>query len=182
MITAGIYLRYRNRFAFMFGPNKENTHHGVVRFGGHINDGESDVECALREVREEANVGVALSNSPKTYYVRQRDAPPSVADQFEHPEPRPILISGGTMASPRAAMFVGSTEETPMPSMETRGILFLTPGEINRICAGDVSLHQFIQSNGQSVEKERLDRQLRLVPYLQLRFLQWAINHNAVRA
>ncbi len=54
MRTAGVYLKYQERFAFMVGTNEENTAHGVVRFGGHIDRDETATECAIRETMEEA--------------------------------------------------------------------------------------------------------------------------------
>ena len=181
MNTAGIYLKYNNRFAFMFGPDEKSSHHGVVRFGGHVNGNESAIACALREIREEANVDVTVSTSPRTFYLSDGYAIPVVADSYAHVRPRPILISGGTPVSPMSVMFVGRTEKSLLPSGETQGIVLLTVDEIRWLCDSHVTLQELLRSDGRIIERERLDRSLRLVPYLQLRFLRWAIDQNEIQ-
>jgi len=60
--AAGAYVLHNGYFPFMFG---RSTHHkknelGVVRFGGHREKNETAVQCAVREVQEEASLDVAI--------------------------------------------------------------------------------------------------------------------------
>lgn len=34
--TVGAFVIYKDKFAFMIGPNKEKNKLGIVRFGGHV--------------------------------------------------------------------------------------------------------------------------------------------------
>jgi 8-oxo-dGTP pyrophosphatase MutT (NUDIX family) len=60
----------------MFGPNKDKSAHGVVRFGGHIEKNETPVGCIIREAAEEASVSIKLFNSPHTFYMENQNRMP----------------------------------------------------------------------------------------------------------
>ena len=171
MITAGLYLKYRDRFAFMIGPNPENSHHAIVRFGGHIEGDEGAIECALREANEEADVNAVLADAPKTYYVADKDSAPTEVCRAGHGSPRPILVSGGTEEDPNSIMFLGEAATEPTPCGETRGVVLLAPDQIRRVCERRVPLREVLDSDDMLLEVERLDRDLPVVPYLQCRFL-----------
>jgi 8-oxo-dGTP pyrophosphatase MutT (NUDIX family) len=54
--TAGAYVLYDGYFLFMFGfgSNHKDNELGVVRFGGYREKGETSIQCAAREVKEES--------------------------------------------------------------------------------------------------------------------------------
>ena len=180
VVTAGVYVRFEDRFAFMFGPSNVHSAYGVVRLGGHAEGHETAVECALREVREEAGIEVTLSHPTATFYMGSVDAVPVVVARTECREVWPLLMSGGSPSSPHSLTFIGRTTCVPRPSMETQGIALLTGDEIRRICESDVELGEFVEAGGRIIERSELDRHQRLVPHLQLRFLDWALQHGVV--
>lgn len=176
MMTAGVYIKFNNRFAFMVGPNKDHSVHGVVRFGGHAVGSETATECALREVKEEAGIEVELRDSPRTHYVADPDTDSVIVDPENTFAIRPILMSGGTAESPNSIMFLGYADELPTPCSETKGITLLSLEEIKTICETELTLMEFLNMGGQLIERDTLDRTLPLVPYFQLQFLHKLIN------
>ena len=178
--TSGIYVRLGDRYAFMFGPSNAHTGYGVVRFGGHTQAHETALECALREVTEEADIEVTLSTPAATFYMASADAIPSLVAAAECREVRPLLVSGGSLSAPHSVTFIGRTSRAPRPSMETQGIILLSGDEIRRICESDVELGQLVSAGARIIERSKLDRQQRLVPHLQLKFLNWALQHGVV--
>ena len=159
----------------MFGPNKENTAHGIVRFGGHALQNETAVECALREVQEEASVNANLYDSPCTYFLAEECATPVLAKPADSFGVTPFMILGNPMSASQSVMFVGNTSEVLQPSGETQGIVMLTREEIQIICKEEVTLGDFVKANGKIIERSELCRNHKLVPYLQLKFLNWVL-------
>ena len=60
--AAGAYVLYDGYFVFMFGFGSNHTEHelGVVRFGGHLEEGETIVQCIEREVKEESSLDITF--------------------------------------------------------------------------------------------------------------------------
>ena len=71
--TAGAYVLYGGYFLFMVGHGKNHGKNelGVVRFGGHREKNETLMQCAAREVKEEASLDVAFYNSEAAYFYRE---------------------------------------------------------------------------------------------------------------
>ena len=92
LATAGVFVRFGSRYAFMIGPNDEKTHLALVRFGGHIEDDEGPVDCALRETREEAGIEVDLLSSSITYFQAGKYGRPVPTDSGVYPMSKPLLV------------------------------------------------------------------------------------------
>lgn len=173
--TAGVYVRFGDRFVFMFGPSDAHDSYGVVRLGGHREGQETALACALREAREEAGIEVALSQPKTTYYMQSGDSVPFVAATGEAGRYRPLLLSGGSPTTPHSATFMGTTASVPRPCGETQGIILLTGAEIHLVCAGTVELGENIAAGARAIERLDMKHHERLVPHLQLKFLDWAL-------
>ena len=68
-------------------------------------------------------------------------------------------------------MYLSYSEDEPIPSSETNGLLLLTPEEIHSICNQTITLQDFINQNGKVILKENINRDLFLMPFPQLFFL-----------
>ncbi len=64
--TAGAYVLYNGYFVFMFGfgSNHKDNELGVVRFGEHLEKGETAIECVTREVKEESSILYYITINP----------------------------------------------------------------------------------------------------------------------
>ncbi|WP_202710971.1 NUDIX domain-containing protein [Sporosalibacterium faouarense] len=91
--TVGVFILYKNTFAFMIGPNKSLDKLGIVRFGGHIEEKESAIECITREIEEETSSEVEIVNSPITYYKNDWDSGECIKTNDSLPfSKRPVII------------------------------------------------------------------------------------------
>ncbi|MCQ6557255.1 NUDIX hydrolase [Paenibacillus mendelii] len=116
--TVGVYLNLNGFYAFAFGPNQHEGKLGIARFGGHIEEGETIVECALREVREETALEVTLISSPVTYKIDFWDSQLiEVEDEYE--DLKPILGIGQNV------MFFAQSTDEPRLSSKNNGIILL---------------------------------------------------------
>lgn len=89
---AGLALRHRERYLFMLaGPGHSAGEEGTfcAGIGGHCEPGESWLECARREAREELGATVRIDSAPGTAYIdRHGGVRPLAVDE----EPRPLGI------------------------------------------------------------------------------------------
>ncbi len=176
MNTAGIYLRYKHYFAFAFGPNRHSGNLGIVRFGGHIEHGESPVQCAIREAKEETNRDVVLLPSTRSFYLESTAGSselilsPYIQEEPLH-EVDPILVSLHNV------MFWARVFEEPELSGETKGIILLSDQEIMKLCEPDTSYtyREFQDWGGRSTTRRPYPEHLKLEPFIQLRFLAWLL-------
>jgi ADP-ribose pyrophosphatase YjhB (NUDIX family) len=71
-IGVGLAINYGNHYLFFLAgerhncPPKEIFYAGI---GGHLEKGESLLECAHREAKEEIDADIEIINSPITYYI-----------------------------------------------------------------------------------------------------------------
>ena len=174
--TAGAFIYQNGYFPFMFGPDNAQTAHGVVRLGGHREPHEDAWACAFREIVEEAQMTTSFLDAPLTYYMENEQATPIVYDHPIHADIQPLLLAGN-LAAPQSVMFLGSALEEPSPSSETRGILRLSPRDIQAMCERPVTLREFrYQADARQIlQVIPLDEDLVLRPYLQLRFLHFLL-------
>jgi len=56
--TSSAWVLVSGSFPFMVGPDQTGKLLGVVRLGGHIEQGETPWQCAVREVKEEADLDI----------------------------------------------------------------------------------------------------------------------------
>ncbi|WP_143522580.1 NUDIX domain-containing protein, partial [Pseudomonas sp. 2822-17] len=84
-------------FIFQVGPTKDGEKLGVVRLGGHIEDNETALDAAKREVFEEAKVEITPFNPMATFYLREWEKE-LVRVNVDEPI-SPILIKGNEDSS-----------------------------------------------------------------------------------
>ena len=174
--TSGAYVLYQGFFIFQVGPTKDADQLGVVRLGGHKEFQETALETAKREVFEEASIKITPINSPITYHINEWGNQPSKIRLDE--EIAPILIKGDEQES-LSIMYLSYTENEPIPSAETNGLLLLTPEDIHYICNNKITLNDFIQQNGLAKLKGNINRDLFLTPFPQLKFLSTLLKENS---
>lgn len=180
MKTAGVYLRCSDRFAFQFGPNKDTSRNGIARFGGHIEPHETAIECAVREVREEAGVAVDLEDSERTFYQSEDDQEPVEITPVQVGGVVPIYLFGGTATMAMSVMYFGNTRTMPVPTSETVAIALLSRSEIVEITEKPMTTGELLDSGAYVLEYGRLDRDRLVSPLRQLGFLGWAIRNGYV--
>jgi hypothetical protein len=161
--TAGVYLNINGLFAFAFGPNQNEGELGIVRFGGHIEEGESIVECALREVKEETDLEVELIRSPVTF--KADDQSTSLESVDVKMDIQPVLITRNNV------MFFARSNMEPRLSSETKGIILLSELELVKLCSNEIKYGQFKSWGGRSIVKNDYDDDFILRPFAQMRFL-----------
>lgn len=172
--TAGAYVWYDGYFPFQFGPTKAGSHLGVVRFSGHRENDETAWETAVREVREESMMEINIIHSPKTFLLTAWEKRPievKIDDGIS-----PILIKGQPDET-LSIMFLAYSANPPQPSSETKGILLLTPDDIQLICTHEITLKEFLERNGKAMYTDTLNEDLILLPYPQLVFLSQLLNN-----
>lgn len=172
IITAGAYLLYKGCFPFMvgYGKDRKNGLLGLVRFGGHRENNEEPTKCVIREVKEETALDIKFFSSPITYIMR---AP---TDDYEKEKVKfddivnPVLIRRGT-DNKLSLMYFAYGDGEISPSMETQGILMLTPEDIRKICKRSITLDTFINQGGKALFAETLPGDYIIKPAIQLQFL-----------
>lgn len=168
--TAGVLLLYKDRFAFMVGPNQSCRKLGVVRLGGHKERNEGIISCIKREVMEEASVNITIVSAPTTYYKAYWDE--KGCQKVEHLplEIKPIIVVGNRGRS--TALYLARTEQCPIPAAEAHGILLLSKQDIRRLCSEPITLAQFVEQGGTLLQREDLDFELELEAGPHLKFLR----------
>lgn len=166
--TSGAYVLYKGLFVFQVGPTNEGDKLGVVRLGGHRENNETALETAKREVFEEAQLEIEPFNPNTTFFLSEWDEEPTKGNVNE--PVAPILIKGNKESS-YTAMYLSYTLSMPIPSSESKGLLLLSPSEVQLICRRKISLSSFQKSGGISIIKSEIDTNLILQPFPQLLFL-----------
>lgn len=166
--TSGAYVLYKGLFVFQVGPTKECDKLGVVRLGGHREDNETALETAKREIFEEAQTKIVTFNPNKTFYLSEWTEEPKKVI-INEPIP-PILIKGNEESS-YSIMYLSNALTMPTPSSESKGLLLLSPENVQLICQNNISLREYQQLGGECILKWELDTYLILQPFPQLLFL-----------
>ncbi|MES5938784.1 MULTISPECIES: NUDIX domain-containing protein [unclassified Bacillus cereus group] len=175
--TAGAYVIYKNLFVFQVGPTNKGDTLGVVRLGGHKEGDETAVETAKREVKEEAAIDITILSSPSIYYKKNWSAQ-SKKIKVEN-EINPILI----IDSPHetlSIMYMAHSKNVPNPSSETNGLLLISVSDIKLICNKEITLNDYIKQGGMAILKEKMDKELILQPFPQLKFLEELLKEDPV--
>ena len=144
--TAGAYILYNGYFLFMFGFNADKTKLGVVRFGGHVEPGETAFECVIREVKEECSLDIEFFRT-EPIFVRQ-------------------VVDGKL-----SVMYLTYGKGELRPSMETQGILLLRREDIENICMKNMTFKEYKESGGKYILVDDLPEDYYLFPHVQLHFL-----------
>lgn len=87
----------------------------------------------------------------------------------------PILVGkrpGSHLITP---IYLACSDDSPLPAMEAKGILMLSPEDIGRINSNRITLGQYLESGGKAVFREELPLHLLLEPFPHLRLLETLI-------
>lgn len=166
--TSGAYVLYKGLFVFQVGPTKEGDKLGVVRLGGHREGNETALDTAKREVFEEAQVEIVPFNPNTTFYLSEWNEEPTKVNVDEPVVP--ILIKGNEESS-YSIMYLSNALTLPAPSSESKGLLLLTPENVQLICRKKITLSDYQKMDGVSILKKEIDMNLILQPFPQLLFL-----------
>lgn len=177
--TAGVYLLHDGAVVFSVGPDRTGDRLGIARLGGHREQGESPVDCALREVREEA--GIRASPLAATTSYRAPYVPPGGEDFRLIPEVfagfgavAPLLVShiATQPEGPFSIMFWGRVEGGDLtPGEECRGLLLLRPPEVVRLMVRPTTLRAHLAGGGRAILTAGFPIDLPLRPLNQLHYL-----------
>ncbi|WLR57483.1 NUDIX hydrolase [Mesobacillus subterraneus] len=166
--TSGAYIMYKGLFPFQVGPTRKGDKLGVVRLGGHREDGESAQDTAIREVFEESSMEIELVNSPITFFKREWN---DTAIKIRSSEDIAPILLKGTDPTASTAMYLAYSNTAPVPSSETNGLLLLSREEISLICTQKITLEKFIAQGGKASLSRKINFGLPLEPFPQLLFL-----------
>ena len=166
--TSGAYVLYKGLFVFQVGPTKEGDKLGVVRLGGHREGNETALETAKREVFEEAQVEMIPFNPNTTFSLSEWNEEPTKVNIDEPVVP--ILMKGNEESS-YSIMYLSNTLTLPAPSSESKGLLLLSPENVQFICQKKITLIDYQKMGGVSILKTEIDKNLILQPFPQLLFL-----------
>ncbi|WP_042225222.1 NUDIX domain-containing protein [Oceanobacillus manasiensis] len=166
--TSGAYVLYKGLFVFQVGPTKKGSKLGVVRLGGHREDNETALETAKREVYEESQIEMTPFHSNTTFYLSEWNEEPNKVTVNE--PIAPILIKGNEKSA-YTVMYLSKTSSMPTPSSESKGLLLLSPENVQLICQKRLSLHEYQKLHGISILTPEIDTKLILQPFPQLLFL-----------
>jgi ADP-ribose pyrophosphatase YjhB (NUDIX family) len=168
-----VILEYCERFVFQMGVNRTGDALGVVRLGGHVEAGETAVQCALREVAEEARVEAEVIQVTATFAYEADGAEFALRPmEWTSDGIAPLLVA--RMSPDNADLsvtFLAKCRDAPTPGAETQALVFLSPEEVQWLVSRSVSLGAFLQSGGSVAMATDLAPRLTLRAHGQLRAL-----------
>jgi len=175
VVTSGVLLRNCKYFIFQTGLNGAGDALGVVRLGGHVEPGETSIECARREALEEGNVVVDLVAAPATWSYSSVDDAFDLVRAEELPDPAPLLTASMAPDDGLSVTYLATCTSEPTPGMETQALIFLTIHQVFWLTGEGVTLGEFLGDGGLLTESAPLPRDLRLHPHGQLRALAYLV-------
>ena len=166
--TAGAYVLYSGYFLFMFGFAKDNkdNHLGVVRLGGHREQGETAIQCAVREVKEESSLDIVFYNNKYIYVENGNSEYEKITGNQEN---NPIFVRG--RESNLSIMYLAYGRGVLLPNMETQGVLLLRREDIEIICSREITFKEYKENGGKFILAKALPDEGILSPHIQLQFL-----------
>jgi hypothetical protein len=175
--TAGAYVCLNGYYVFTLGIEPHNGRIPIVRLGGHREGNETGWQCAVREALEEASLRIKPILPPATYLCAGDNLDAELARiQWPHkPEQEPVPFLVVTHRRDEkiilSLMYLAHADGIPAPSSEVKGLILLDGTEIQRLCQGPITLHQYLDSGGRAILKAGFDLSLILEPFAQLRLL-----------
>lgn len=168
--TVGAFIRYEDTLVFMIGPDSSGEKLGIVRLGGHVEQGESLLQALEREIKEEGSIKVKLLDSPCTLYKNIWED----SDYFDITDlinwnVKPLVIKKDKLSS--TAVFLSYTEEEPKPSSEAYGLVFLKDKDIINICSNRLTLRDFIDGGGKFIRQKEINYDMEIYAGVHLSFL-----------
>lgn len=184
--TAGAYVSVGGLFPFHLGWKLSQGRLPVVRLGGHVEGNETGWECARREAAEEAGIQIHPIPHSTTYLAYGDSTSCEVKEiQWEHEcrdayDPLLVVAYQVERQASLSLMYLAQTDEMPIPAGEVRGLLLLDPGSIRRICAGPVTLEQYLSEGGKAILNHDYDRSRVLEPFKQLRIFNRLLQNQSI--
>lgn len=174
VLTAGSFVRCEGRWVFAVGPTASGDRLGIVRLGGHREEGETPWQCARREAQEEASVQICHLLPPAIYRIRgDLDAPDLEEMEWPLSGEAPLVVversSGGE--GPVTLLYLAEAAGVPRPSAETQGLLFLTSKAVRQVCTRNLTLQDFLNAGGEAALRPGFPTALPLEPFYHLRAL-----------
>lgn len=168
--TAGAYVLNNGYFVFMFGfgTNHKDNELGVVRFGGHLEKGETAIQCVIREVKEESSLDIDFYDNKYIYI--EKDNGKSYEKIKGKEDNNPILVIKW-QDNNISIMYLAYGKGKLVPSMETQGILLLRKEDINLICSKDITFKEYKNNGGKYILANSFPDDAILIPHNQMRFL-----------
>ncbi len=180
-VTAGAIVRHGSYFVFQTGLNRRGDALGVVRLGGHVERGETAIECAKREASEEGCVDIDVESVTGTWsYVPAGDDFELSPVDDELVQPTPLLIASMAPGRGLSVTYFACCTTEPRPGHETQAIIFLTTTDVEWITTEKVRLADFLGRGGRITEAVDLPRGLLLQPHGQLRALGQLLRVGAI--
>ncbi|MFZ5827765.1 MAG: NUDIX domain-containing protein [Bacillota bacterium] len=168
--TAGAFVWNDGRLVFMVGPTRSGDRLGVVRLGGHREEGESSLECALREVKEEASLAAELLRPPVTYYAgTPLPLPGRPLPTIDWPGATPPVLVTERADGSLAAIYLAVSHGQPAPAAEAEGLLLPDRAWLSRLCARPYTLREYEAGGGRAILRMPMSPVLPLEPSPQLR-------------
>jgi hypothetical protein len=168
---AGAFVLTNNTMAFMMGPTPDHSELAIVRLGGHREGTETAWECAQREVFEESQMRITpLTPSISFYCPNTRfdigiELEPIAEYDYSMFEQRPLIMGHQNSVQTVTPIFLASSEDEPVPSMETKALMLLTRKDVIRLCSNRITLDEFQSSGGTVLYGQHIDRNLPLKPF-----------------
>ncbi len=168
---AGAFVLTNKTIAFMMGPTPDQSTLAIVRLGGHREGTETAWACAQREVFEESQMRITpLRPSmsfycPNTSFDSEIELEPIAEYNYSMFEQRPLIIGHQNSKQSITPIFLASSEDEPVPSMETKALLLLTRKDVIRLCSERLTLDEFQSSGGIVLYGQQVDKNLPLKPF-----------------
>lgn len=168
---AGAFVIIKNIMPFMMGPTPDRSALAIVRLGGHREGNETAWECAKREVFEESHMRINPMMPSMTFYCPNTSFDREIfiepAKEYENSkvEPRPLIMGHQNSVQSITPIFLASSDDEPIPSMETKALMLLTRNDVLRLCSGTMTLDEFQSSGGKVLFGQKIDANLPLKPF-----------------
>jgi hypothetical protein len=168
---AGAFVLTNKRMAFMMGPTVDQSALAIVRLGGHREGSETAWECAQREVIEESQMRITSLTPSMTFYCPNTkfdieiELEPLAKYKYPSIEPRPLIIGHQNSKHSITPIFLASSDDEPVPSMETKALIFLTRKDVICLCSETLTLNEFQNRGGKVLVSQHIDGDLPLRPF-----------------
>lgn len=160
---AGAFVLTNKRMAFMMGPTADQSALAIVRLGGHREGAETAWECTQREVLEETQMRITpltpsiTFHCPNTRFDIEIELEPIAKFQNTGIEPRPLIVGHQNSVQSITPIFLASSDDEPVPSMETKALMLLTRKDVIRLCSETITLDEFRSLGGKVLFGQHID-------------------------
>lgn len=174
---AGAYVLVNHVMPFVMGPTPDHSALAIARLGGHREGQETAWECARREVFEESRMRIAHCTPLMTFECPHKALDTDIVlepvrdDHAYGDGARPLIVGRPDVIQRVTAMFVATSDDAPVPNMETHALILLTRQDVLRICSEALTLEAFQAAGGTVLLARPVDPHWLLKPLGQLLML-----------